>query len=191
MNTAGQMNTAAGMVIGTAAYMSPEQVRGQLIDHRSDLFSFGAVLYQMLTGNHAFSRDSAIETMNAILKEDSAEIDTAQMKVSPGLERIVRHSLEKNPADRFQSARDLGFALGALTGRMLPLRSARRRFPTGAPGRCGWQERWRSLPWPRWCLCSNSLNPRRTPPIRDSRARRSELPGAFRRWLPACVDRSG
>ncbi len=115
--TAGaQLNTAAGMVMGTAAYMSPEQVRGQPVDHRSDLFSFGAVLYEMLTGNRAFAGQSSVETMNAILKDEPAEIDTAQMKVSPGLERIVRHCLEKNPADRFQSARDLAFALGALSG---------------------------------------------------------------------------
>jgi len=116
MASPGQMNTAAGMVIGTAAYMSPEQVRGQTVDHRSDLFSFGAVLYEMLTGTRAFPGQSTIETMNSILKDDPPEIDTTAMKVSPGLERVVRHSLEKNPADRFQSARDLAFALGALTG---------------------------------------------------------------------------
>ncbi len=116
MTVGGVMHTAAGMVVGTAAYMSPEQVRGQIVDHRSDLFSFGAVLYEMLTGVRAFVGDSAIETMNSVLKQDPAEIDTAQLKVSPGLERIIRHCLEKNPADRFQSARDLGFALGALSG---------------------------------------------------------------------------
>ena len=114
--SAGQVNTAAGVVMGTAAYMSPEQVRGLTVDYRSDLFSFGAVLYEMLTGNRAFTGQSAIETMNAILKEEPPEIDTSRMKVTPGMERIIRHCLEKNPAERFQSARDLGFALSALSG---------------------------------------------------------------------------
>jgi serine/threonine protein kinase len=112
----GEVDTAAGVVMGTAAYMSPEQVRGQSVDHRSDIFSFGAVLYEMLTGKHAFTGESSVETMNAILKEDPAPIDTAEMKVSPGLEGIVRHCLEKNPAERFQSARDLAFALANLPG---------------------------------------------------------------------------
>ena len=108
--------TAPGTVMGTVGYMSPEQVRGQAVDSRSDIFSFGAILYEMVAGRRAFKGDSGVETMNAILKEDPPEMDTAQMKVSPGLERIVRHCLEKNPASRFQSARDLGFALGALSG---------------------------------------------------------------------------
>jgi serine/threonine protein kinase len=114
--TAGQVNTAAGVVMGTAAYMSPEQVRGLTVDYRSDLFSFGAVLYEMLTGNRAFTGQSSIETMNAILKDEPPEIDISRLKVTPGMERIIRHCLEKNPADRFQSARDLGFALSALSG---------------------------------------------------------------------------
>ena len=108
--------TAPGTVMGTVGYMSPEQVRGQQVDHRSDIFSFGAILYEMVTGNRAFKGDSGIETMNAILKEEPPETDVAQMKVSPALERIVRHCLEKSPANRFQSARDLSFALGALSG---------------------------------------------------------------------------
>lgn len=108
--------TAPGTVMGTVGYMSPEQVRGQAVDSRSDIFSFGAILYEMVAGRRAFKGDSGVETMNAILKEDPPEIDIAKMKVSPGMERIVRHCLEKNPANRFQSARDLGFALGALSG---------------------------------------------------------------------------
>ncbi len=108
--------TATGTVMGTVGYMSPEQVRGQTVDHRSDIFSFGAILYEMATGKRAFKGDSGVETMNAILKDDPPEIDSVELKVSPGLERIVRHCLEKNPANRFQSARDLGFALGALSG---------------------------------------------------------------------------
>jgi len=112
----GPMPTAPGTVMGTVGYMSPEQVRGQPVDHRSDIFSFGAILYEMVTGKRAFDSDSSIETMNAILKSDPPEIDVSQMKISPGLERIVRHCIEKSPANRFQSARDLAFALGALSG---------------------------------------------------------------------------
>ena len=108
--------TAAGTVMGTVGYMSPEQVRGQTVDHRSDIFSLGAILYEMATGSRAFKGDSGVETMNAILKEDPPEIDATKLKISPGLERIVRHCLEKNPANRFQSAHDLAFAIGALSG---------------------------------------------------------------------------
>jgi eukaryotic-like serine/threonine-protein kinase len=108
--------TAPGTVLGTVGYMSPEQVRGDLVDHRSDIFSFGAILYEIISGSRAFKGDSGVETMNAILKEDPPEFDPAQIKISPALNRIVCHCLEKNPANRFQSARDLGFALGALSG---------------------------------------------------------------------------
>lgn len=108
--------TTAGTVMGTVGYMSPEQVRGQTVDHRSDIFSLGAILYEMASGKRAFKGDSGVETMNAILKDEPPEIDTLQMKASPGLERVVRHCLEKNPANRFQSAHDLAFALGALSG---------------------------------------------------------------------------
>ena len=108
--------TAPGTVLGTVGYMSPEQVRGDVVDHRSDIFSFGAILYEIISGNRAFQGDSSVETMNAILKEDPPELDPLQAKVSPAMNRIVRHCLEKNPASRFQSARDLAFALGALSG---------------------------------------------------------------------------
>ena len=108
--------TAPGTVMGTVGYMSPEQVRGQAADSRSDIFSFGAILYEMAAGKKAFEGDSSVETMNAILKEEPAEIDLEKGKIAPGLEKILRHCLEKNPADRFQSARDLGFALSALSG---------------------------------------------------------------------------
>ena len=110
------MRTAPGVVMGTAPYMAPEQVRGEIVDYRADIFSFGAVLYEMLSGKQAFSAASAIETMNAILNSDPPEIDPAGVRISAGLDRILRHCLEKNPADRFQSARDLTFALGALSG---------------------------------------------------------------------------
>jgi eukaryotic-like serine/threonine-protein kinase len=115
-STGASSNTAPGTVMGTVGYMSPEQVRGQALDYRSDIFSFGAILYEMVAGRRAFKGDSGVETMNAILKEEPPELDAAQLKVSPGMERIIRHCLEKNPANRFQSARDLGFALSSLSG---------------------------------------------------------------------------
>jgi len=108
--------TAPGTVMGTVGYMSPEQVRGVAVDSRSDIFSFGAILYEMLAGRRAFRAGSGVETMNAILKEDPSELDSLQIKVPPAMARIVRHCLEKNPASRFQSVRDLAFALGALSG---------------------------------------------------------------------------
>lgn len=110
------VRTARGVVMGTAPYMAPEQVRGESVDYRADIFSFGAVLYEILSGKRAFSGDSSVETMNAILKSDPPEIDSSSVKIPPGLDRILRHCLEKNPTDRFQSARDLTFALGALSG---------------------------------------------------------------------------
>jgi len=134
--SAAQFNTAEGVVMGTAAYMSPEQVRGQVVDSRSDIFSFGALLFEMLTGSRAFSGQSSVETMNAILKEDPPEIDISRMKVSPDLERVLRHCLEKNPGDRFQSARDLAFALSATSGSQSSavLRATRRRgLPSWLP----------------------------------------------------------
>ncbi|HXW93058.1 MAG TPA: protein kinase [Terriglobales bacterium] len=108
--------TQAGVVLGTAGYMSPEQVRGDTIDHRTDIFSFGAVLYEMISGQRAFHRDTAAETMTAILKEEPPELADGSKIVSPTLDRIVRRCLDKQPEQRFQSARDLAFALGTLSG---------------------------------------------------------------------------
>ncbi len=108
--------TTPGTVMGTVGYMSPEQVRGLPADHRSDIFSFGTVLYEMLSGKRAFTGGSSVETMHAILNDDPPEIDITAARIPPGLERIVGHCMEKNPADRFQSARDLTFALAALSG---------------------------------------------------------------------------
>jgi serine/threonine protein kinase len=108
-------STDAGVVLGTVRYMSPEQVRGQAADHRSDIFSVGVVLFEMLTGARPFQGDSVADTMSAILKEDPPDLVTANAKISPTLDRVVRHCLEKNPGERFQSAQDLAFALQALT----------------------------------------------------------------------------
>ena len=108
--------THPGTVMGTVGYMAPEQVRGQATDARSDLFALGAVLYEMLSGQRAFQRDTAAETMTAILKEDPPEFAGTRTDIPAGLDRIIRHCLEKNPGERFQSARDVAFALEALSG---------------------------------------------------------------------------
>ncbi|MGE5248207.1 MAG: protein kinase domain-containing protein, partial [Verrucomicrobiota bacterium] len=108
--------TAPGTVMGTMGYMSPEQVRGKTADHRTDIFSFGAVLYEMLSGRRAFRGDSAADTMTAILKEEPPDLSETNHSVPTQLERLVRHCLEKNPEDRFQSARDLAYDLEAISG---------------------------------------------------------------------------
>jgi Tol biopolymer transport system component len=125
-------HTAVGVVMGTASYMAPEQVRGEVSDPRTDIFAFGAVLYEMLSGVRAFRRNTAAETMTAVLKEDPPELSDPGHLVSSALERIVRRCLEKNPEQRFQSARDLSFALGALSGTET---SAAARAATAAPRR--------------------------------------------------------
>jgi len=113
---AATQHTGAGTVLGTVGYMSPEQVRGEAADHRSDIFSFGAVLYEMLAGRRAFSRETAAESMTAILKDDPPEIGSTASGPPPALQRIVQHCLEKKPGERFQSARDIAFALHSLSG---------------------------------------------------------------------------
>ncbi len=105
-----------GMVVGTVGYMSPEQVRGKEADARSDLFSFGAVLYEMISGKRAFKGDSPADTLSAILKEEPPELTATNLNVPPALDRIVRHCLEKNPEERFRSAHDVAFALETLSG---------------------------------------------------------------------------
>jgi len=107
--------TNPGVVMGTVGYMSPEQVRGQPADHRSDIFSFGAILHEMITGRRAFRRETMAETMSAILKEEPEELTQSNPNVSPALDRIVRRCLEKKPEQRFQSTSDLGFALESLS----------------------------------------------------------------------------
>jgi eukaryotic-like serine/threonine-protein kinase len=131
----GHGTTDPGTVLGTVGYMSPEQVRGKPFDHRSDLFSLGVVLYEMILGKRAFQRDSAVETMMAILQDDPR---LPGRDMPAGLEEIVTHCLEKTPEERFQSARDLAFALQVLerdssTSRSEPLPSAlsEARTPSG------------------------------------------------------------
>jgi len=111
-NVTRKMGTSPGMIVGTPAYMSPEQVRGDVADHRSDIFSLGSILYEMVTGKSPFHRPSSVETMNAILHHESPPLPADS---PPGVVRILQHALEKNPANRFQTAKDLGFALEGLS----------------------------------------------------------------------------
>ena len=104
-------HTEPGTVMGTMGYMSPEQVRGLAVDHRTDIFSFGAVLYELLSGKRAFKRDTASDTIAAILKEEPPELTQSGRNVSPALDHIVKHCLEKDRENRFQSAKDVAFAL--------------------------------------------------------------------------------
>jgi eukaryotic-like serine/threonine-protein kinase len=110
-----RVDTDPGVVMGTLGYMSPEQLKGRAVDQRSDIFSFGAILYEMLSGRRAFHGESAAETMSAILREDPPELSNRNKNVSPGIERLVNRCLEKNPEARFHSASDLAFALEALS----------------------------------------------------------------------------
>jgi Tol biopolymer transport system component len=106
--------TSAGIAVGTPGYMSPEQVRAQPLDHRTDIFSLGSVIYEMLTGRPAFECFSAVETMHAVMNVEPPPLATLVPNVPPALDAIVRHCLEKNPRERFQSARDLAFQLQTL-----------------------------------------------------------------------------
>ena len=107
--------TEPGVVMGTLGYMSPEQVKAKPADARSDIFALGAILYEMLSGKRAFHGDSAGETMAAILREEPPDLSVTNQAISPGLDRIVRHCLEKTPERRFQSASDIAFDLEALS----------------------------------------------------------------------------
>jgi eukaryotic-like serine/threonine-protein kinase len=133
-----QVVTDAGLVMGTAGYMSPEQVRGKVADQRSDLFSFGAILYEMISGKRAFHGDSPADTMSAILKEEPPELSEVARNVPPALERIVRHCLEKNPPQRFRSAGDVAFSLEALTEISTTSKSGAQALPAVAPTSRRW-----------------------------------------------------
>jgi len=108
--------TEPGVVLGTLGYMSPEQVRGRAADARSDIFAFGAILYEMLSGRRAFRGESAADTMSAILMKEPPDFSETNRAIAPGLERVVRHCLEKSPDERFHSAHDLAFDLQSLSG---------------------------------------------------------------------------
>jgi eukaryotic-like serine/threonine-protein kinase len=129
--------TKSGSLLGTVAYMSPEQLRARPVDHRSDIFSFGAILFEMLTGNRAFAGDTEVDTMTAVLKDDPPEISLPGQSAVTAYDQIVHHCLEKDPENRFQSARDLSFALSAVAN----LPTSRHRLPAfnASPRR-----------WPLW-----------------------------------------
>src|SRR5688572_19193976 len=128
-----RVDTNPGVVMGTVGYMSPEQLKGRPVDQRSDIFSFGAILYEMLSGRRAFHGESPAEAMSAILKEDPPELSDTNKTVSPSLERLVNYCLEKNPQARFHSARDVAFALESLAGSGST--SAQAAIPAG-----GWRQ---------------------------------------------------
>src|SRR5580704_1128607 len=121
--------TDPGAVLGTASYMSPEQVRAKPVDQRSDIFSLGCVLYEMLGGKRPFRGDTAADTMSAILKQEPPDLTSLDPTLPPALDRIVRHCLEKNPDDRFQSARDLAFDLESLSQTSQPAPAVGRTPP--------------------------------------------------------------
>src|ERR1700675_150705 len=109
-------HTEPGTVMGTAGYMSPEQVKGFPVDHRSDIFSFGTILYELVSGKKAFQRDTNAETMAAIMRDEPPELSESGRNISPALDHIVKHCLEKDRDHRFQSARDIAFALSEASG---------------------------------------------------------------------------
>src|SRR5262249_15363769 len=117
--------TEPGVVLGTLGYMSPGQVRGRPADARSDIFAVGAILYEKLSGKRAFHGDSAADPMSAIPQEGPPDLSATNQSVSPGLERIVRHCLEKSPEQRFHSAHDVAFDLETLSSVSAPASAAR------------------------------------------------------------------
>ena len=135
-------HTEPGTVMGTVGYMSPEQVRGLPVDHRSDIFSLGALLYELLSGQKAFKRHTASDTIAAILKEEPPELTTSGRNISPALDHVVRHCLEKEPSNRFQSAKDVAFALNEASGpgtltttsQVVPLRPIEEMDARSRPG---------------------------------------------------------
>jgi serine/threonine protein kinase len=129
LETGGQLSVP-GMVLGTMGYMSPEQVRGKSLDARTDIFAFGAILYEMISGKRAFHGESSADTISAILQKEPPELDDS---VSPAMKRIVEHCLEKDPAQRFQSMRDVAFYLETLSGSSTTVITAHTAAP--APSR--------------------------------------------------------
>jgi serine/threonine protein kinase len=134
LNVTGRHSTSSQFLVGTAGYMSPEQVRGKSIDARTDLFSLGATFYEMLTGRRAFSRDTPVETLGAVLRDDPMRYPETE-KIPEQLRRFVSRLLEKDPADRYQSARDLLLDLRAYQAEQLGETADRVRFRSEPPWR--------------------------------------------------------
>jgi serine/threonine protein kinase/Tol biopolymer transport system component len=129
-------NTEPGMIMGTAGYMAPEQVRGETVDNRTDIFALGAILYEMLTGTRAFHRPTSVETMTAVLNDDLPTLSQIVQNIPPALQRVVQRCLEKDPEQRFRSASDLAFALETLSDSgsapVVAVRPPSRRWPRKA-----------------------------------------------------------
>jgi len=125
--------TEPGVVLGTLGYMSPEQVRGKAADHRTDIFAFGAILYEMLSGRRAFRGETAADTMSAILQQDPPDLSETNRSVPAALDRLVRRCLEKSPPQRFQSASDLAYELESMTAPSSSSVAARPRRGWSAP----------------------------------------------------------
>src|SRR5262249_26841014 len=178
--------TDPGTVLGTVGYMSPEQVRGKPVDQRSDIFSFGSVLYEMLSGQRAFQAASPAETMAAIAREDPRDLSEIAPRLSPGLDRVVRHCLEKDPADRFQSARDLAFDLLSQSSVSSP--QAAQEFPPAAARR-----RWAAVGAGLLLLLLGALAGRlasaggRTPAAAGQYAPPTDTPRRAKSGLRACL----
>ena len=136
--TVAAVDTQPGLVLGTVGYMSPEQVRGAAADHRSDIFSLGTIIHEMLSGRRAFHRETAAETMSAILKDDP-DRSSSDPAVPLALERVIGYCMEKDPAERFQSARDVALALSAASG---PALSGPQRAEALAPNHRSWRTAW-------------------------------------------------
>ena len=143
--------TLPGMVLGTVGYMSPEQVRGESSDARSDIFSFGAVLYEMLTGKRAFKRETSAETMTAVLREEPPELNDTGWQGPLGLQRILSRCLEKNVERRFQSASDLAFAIESLSGTSSTRSIAQSKVKRAWLPWTAW--RWVCWRWEQGCGC--------------------------------------
>ena len=176
--------TEAGAILGTVGYMSPEQVRGLPADQRSDIFSFGAVLYEMVAGRRAFARDTAAETLTAILKEDPPELAETHPSVPPALERVVRRCLEKSPDERFHSARDVAYAIDALSGSARPVRGgghgAGRGAAQAARPRCSRPGSASRSSRSAWATCGGRAREPRRPTSAPTASRRSRWSRATR-----------
>jgi eukaryotic-like serine/threonine-protein kinase len=172
-----RVDTDPGVVMGTVGYMSPEQLKGRIVDQRSDIFSFGAILYEMLSGRRAFHGESTAETMSAILREDPPDLSETNQRISPGLERLVHHCLEKNPEERFHSASDLAFAIEALSGAAVVSDQTTATAVPRGPSKVG-----KLLPWiiaSAFGLLSIGLLPFAISSLRQTPARESVIRAAI------------
>ena len=202
--------TERGMILGTLGYMSPEQVRGEPLDARSDLFSFGAVLFEMLTGKRAFARASASDTMAAVLRDDPPEVEGTSRPVPPALLRIVRHCLEKSPEQRFHSAHDVAFALQSLSTAeaaaplTVPFERRNRRVTLAwaslgavllaAAGAAGWTFRGGAAPPPTFRLLTHergTVTGARFVPNTSEVVYSAQWAGAPAQWYARQIDQQG